>query len=405
MAGPASSPASLSTFTLEQVLALAEAANPVLQGKQAQLAAAEGAVTDAVALFQNNPQVSIESTRRKVPDASYLERRKEWSAGVSQTFEISGQPGHRRQASAAALQALRLEIDDMRLQQRAEVAQRFYRVLAFQRRVELETQAVRMFDETARAVEKRRAAGEDTRLDANVALVEAERARNQLATVQEQLIEARSALAVPLQLPPSGLPEVAGALEAARLPYSEGELLDLAQTQPRLRALASRQDSASARLQLERAARYPDVTVGLNVGREGAMDARERLTTLTVSLPLPLFKRNAAGIGVAATEAAQADIERRAAARNVPADIHALWVRLQSMQQRVDRLQLSVMPTLAKNEELSKKSLHAGQIGLMELILTNRQLIDARRDLVEALLDYQTTRLNLEAAAGWTVQP
>ena len=52
-----------------------------------------------------------------------------------------------------------------------------------------------LFDSTAAAVEKRRAAGEDTRLDANVALVEAERARNQLALAQEQLLEARAALA------------------------------------------------------------------------------------------------------------------------------------------------------------------------------------------------------------------
>ncbi len=38
----------------------------------------------------------------------------------------------------------------------------------------IEERSVELFDNTAQAVSKRRAAGEDTRLDANVALVEAE---------------------------------------------------------------------------------------------------------------------------------------------------------------------------------------------------------------------------------------
>ena len=53
-------------------------------------------------------------------------------------------------------------------------------MLALQQRADTETQALKLFDDTAVAVQRRRQAGEDTRLDANVARVEAERARNQL---------------------------------------------------------------------------------------------------------------------------------------------------------------------------------------------------------------------------------
>ena len=83
---------------------------------------------------------------------------------------------------------------------------------------------------------------------------------------------------------------------------------------PRQRALAAREDAARARIGVERASRYPDVTVGLNVGREGPADGRERVTTLTLSVPLPLFKRNDAAIGQAMSDATQAEIERAAAA-------------------------------------------------------------------------------------------
>ena len=53
-------------------------------------------------------------------------------------------------------------------------------------------------------------------------------------------------------------------------------LLASADNQPRAGALAARETSAAARLKLERASTYPDVTVGRNVGREGPGAARER---------------------------------------------------------------------------------------------------------------------------------
>ncbi|MFZ8518353.1 TolC family protein, partial [Staphylococcus aureus] len=78
------------------------------------------------------------------------------------------------------------DIEATRRDVRAEVAQKFFRVLGLQQRITVEEQAVRLFEGTANAVQKRRAAGEDTKLDANLAAVESERAHNQLAMLQEQ---------------------------------------------------------------------------------------------------------------------------------------------------------------------------------------------------------------------------
>lgn len=398
----ATSPAT-QPLTLEEAWRLAGTANPSLRSRQAQLAAAEGNRADAGAALYNNPQLTLENTRRSVPSVGApTERRSEWSAGVAQTFEVGGQRGHRLAASEAALTALRAEIDDIQRQLRAEVAQAFYRVLALQQRAVIDEEALKLFEGTASAVQKRRSAGEDTKLDANVAVVEAERARNQLAQSREQLLEAQAELAAKLQLDPAAPRSAAGDLgTGASTAYTLEALLSSIEAQPRLRALTARQDSATSRLRLEEASRYPDVTVGLNVGREGPGDARERLTTLSVSVPLPLFRRNAAGIGQASSELSQVRIEREAAQRDTRAQVYTLWTKLQSLQSRVKRLQDSVLPALADNQQLSIKSQRAGQIGLLELIVVNRQALDARRDLVEALAELQTVRFALEAAAGW----
>ncbi len=398
---PAAASAALRPLPLSEALALSETGNPSLRAKMAELAAAEGQRSEAAAWLYNNPQLSVDQTRRSVPQAGGSQRQNEWGAGLAQTFEVAGQPGYRREATGAALTALRLEIADVRRQVRAEVAERHYRVLALQQRAETEAQALKLFEDTAAAVQRRRDAGEDTRLDANVARVEAERARNQLAVVQEQLLDARNALAAQLQLPAGSLPQAIGDLAVQPGGYTREGLLAAIDGHPRLRALEQRENSASARLKLERASTYPDVTVGVNLGREGPGSSRERLTTLSVSVPLPLFRRNAAGIGQATTGLSQVQIERQAVLRDTRANIEALWSRLRSLDERVRRLQQSVLPALQDNEQLSLKSQRAGQIGLLELIVVSRQSLDARRDLIDALADYQSTRIALELAAGW----
>jgi len=401
--GRGASPATeLAPLTLAEALARAALANPALRAKQAQLAAAEGFNTDAKSLLFNNPQLSVDQTRRLVPQSGVsTQRRNEWNGGLSQAFETGGQGGFRRETAAAALEALRYEIVDVQRQIRSDVSARFYRVLALQQRVDLEAQALRLFNDAAAAVQKRRSAGEDTKLDANVALVEAERARNQLAQAQEQLNEERNELAARLQLVGSALPQAQGELTPQATGFALNDLLNSLDDQPRLLALAAREKSANARYRLERASVYPDVTVGVNAGREGSSIARERLTTISVSVPLPLFKRNATGIGQASSQATQAQIEREAAQRDVRANVASLWSRLSSQEQRVRRLQEVVLPALTENLSLSVKSRQAGQIGLLELIVVNRQALDARRDLIEALSEYHSTRAALELEAGW----
>ena len=394
--------ASAKPLTVAEAMRLAESANPAVRTRQAQLAAVEGARREAAAPFFNNPELSLQRTRRSAepPDGASAD----WSAGVSQTIEIGGQQTHRREAAAASLDALRAEIDDAQRQARAEAALRFYTVLAAQRRMRIEERSVELFDNTAQAVSKRRAAGEDTRLDANVALVEAERSRNALSRSREQWIAARSDLATTLQLPPSALLEVEGDVGAPGpgvAPYGLEQLLSSAQALPKQRALVAREAAARARLGTERASRLPDLVLGLNVGREGPGDARQRVTTLAVSLPLPLFKRNDAAIGQAMTEVSQAELDRATVSRDTLAQVRQLWNRFNSQTERVLRLLRTVAPASTDNQQLAAKSRQAGQIGLLDQLIINRQALDAERDLNDALADYHATRIELEHAAGW----
>ncbi len=391
-----------STLTLDVAWTLAEQVNPELRKAQAALDAARGEFTDANGPLFNNPAVTYENRRRSLfqagqPDAS----RSEWGAGLSQTFEIAGQQSFRRAAAQNGLSALEHEITETRRRVRAKVETRFVQVLAFQDRIETERRTLDLIERNTELARKRVDAGEDSKLDGNLAAIDAERARNQLSIQQEQLIRERADLAALLQLPERELPTVAGELMPVETHFTLEKLLALVSSRPVVRALDLREQSARSHLDLERAARAPDVTIGLSTSREAAIDGSDRITTLSVSLPLPLFRRNAAGIGRASTELTQVQIEKATVARDARATVVAVWQRRDSLYTRVKRLADAVRPKLEENLRLSQRAFQTGEIGLPQLLLVQRQTIDAQRDLVDAQLELRLAHIELEYAAGW----
>jgi cobalt-zinc-cadmium efflux system outer membrane protein len=180
------------------------------------------------------------------------------------------------------------------------------------------------------------------------------------------------------------------------------QLLAAAASRAQLRAIDYREQAARNRLGLERAAVYPDVTIGLSSAREGPGDAREKLVGLSVSIPLPFFRRNAAGIGKASAELTQAEIEKQAAGRDTRARVLSLWQKLDSLRQRVRRLDQSVLQRLEENQRLSTAAYRAGEISLVQMLLATRQVLDTRREVLEAMTDFALTRSELEQSAGWT---
>lgn len=391
--------ASAAPLTLEEAWRLAEERNPALRTAQAARHAAEGQLAEARAPLWNNPGVSLEGTRTRIRQAP-ADNNTGWRTGLSQTFELAGQQGYRREAAETELAAIEASIADTRIQLRAEVEQRFVHVLALQLRAQVERETVSIIEQAAAAMRKRLDAGEVSRLDSNLARVEAERARNSLTQLDEQLTQARAELASALQLPPAELPEVAGELER-RPAYGLEDLLDAASKRQQLVSLARREQAARSRLELERAMRYPDLTLGLFSGRDGPPDLRENIVGLNISLPLPLFRRNQAGIGQAVTELTQVQIERRFAEREAPAAVRAQWQRLSQLEARAARLRESVLPTLEENRRLSQIALKEGELGIADLILVNRQVAEVRRELLEAEAELRRARIAVERAAGW----
>jgi cobalt-zinc-cadmium efflux system outer membrane protein len=394
-------PATALTLTLGEAWRIAEQANPAIRSAQAAIHAAEGQLAESRAPLWNNPGLALEGSRTRIPQATAPDDRvNAWRAGVSQQFEIGGQQGRRREVAEAEIAAIRANIAEVRAALRADVEQRFVQVLALQLRADVERQTVSIVEQSSGIMARRLEAGEVGRLDANLARVEAERARNQLVQLDEQLTQARAELASVLQLPAGELPEVAGELRRDA-GYKLEDLLQAASRRRQLETFARKEEAARSRLDLERAARYPDVTLGLFSGRDGPPTLRENLVGLSVSVPLPIFRRNEAGVGRAMTELTQVQIDRQAAERDAPAGVRTHWLRVAQLESRAQRLRETVLKILGDNLRLSQIALREGEIGIAEVLLVNRQVAETRRELLDAETELRLARVALERAAGW----
>ena len=169
-------PAAALTLTLEEARRVAEQANPAIRNAQAAIHAAEGQLAESRAPLWNNPELALEGSRARVPQATAPDDRiNAWRAGVSQQFEIAGQQGRRREVAEAEIAAIRANVAEVRATLRADVEQRFVQVLALQLRTEVEKQTVSIVEQSSGIMAKRLEAGEIGRLDANLARVEAEK--------------------------------------------------------------------------------------------------------------------------------------------------------------------------------------------------------------------------------------
>lgn len=391
-------------LTLDSAWKIAEQNNPDLKRAIANQQATQGELSDANAVLYNNPTINLEDRRRNIYQPNHSDESKnEWGGGVAQTFEIAGQQGFRRQSAQASLSAQGQEAAETARNVRAQVEEQFVQVLAIQKQIEAEQRTLALIERNTQLSTKRVEAGEDSKLDGNLAIVDAERARNQLGLLQEQLTRAKSALSLLLQVPQQDVQEVTGEVEPVKPNYTLNELLASAELRPANKVLSLREISARHRLALERSLVYPDVTVSLNYSREAGLDGDSKITSLGFSLPIPLFRKNATGIGRATTELSQVEIDRQAFERDVQASIRAAWERRENLQQRLQRLRSEVSPKLEENLKLSQLAFQSGEIGLPQLLLVQRQTIDAQRDLIDALRDLRLTQIELEYAAGWPV--
>ncbi|GAM07917.1 cobalt-zinc-cadmium resistance protein CzcC [Geobacter sp. OR-1] len=228
------------------------------------------------------------------------------SIGVSQEFLLAAKREKRRLVADHELEIYRWQLADRERLIRAEVQAAFYDVILAEQRIALADRAIALNRQLLDVTRERLAAGDIPELEMNLVKVELARSEGARIDVARALNQNRAKLLSFMGVPIGEQYTLSGKLESAPiLTKTAASLKELALSQrPDLKALEAEKYRGEAEIALARAEGVPNLTAGVAVRRDttameiGGAEGKDTAYTigLKLSIPIPLFDRNQAGV-------------------------------------------------------------------------------------------------------------
>ncbi|MGE0683511.1 MAG: TolC family protein [Candidatus Binatia bacterium] len=354
---------------------------PQRRAAQARIQAAESAMRQA----NRFPNPSLDLHQENLGAGAPIDQTLDIFATISQPVEIGGKRAARtavaaadvKTAQAAVRQAERnLTLETVRLYLNALQAYSLTKFLS-RNQEELQTLVIAM---TRRVAEGYTAEADLMKFHTEIARLETQFMRTKLKFNQSILeLSALLDLSTPLSGSRLVMPPM--------IDPPPGDPTVLAQQavehQPEILAAQARLDHARHTLVLEKARRLPDPALTAGYKRAGGAD-----TLVTgVSVPLPVFDRNADNIDRATAEEHAAALDLEALRKRQLAATVALAQAAQELTERARNIDRQLLQPAEITRNAARASFREGAANILQLVDAERVYTEARREALELKLE------------------
>ena len=339
------------------------------------------------------------------------------TVGVSVPLELGGKRARRLDLAQAELEVAQAEVAERERRLAAEVRAAYVEALAAQRELGLTTGLNLLDTQTAEVVEARVSVGDAAPLEAKLLRVELDRLLARRALVegryQAALLKLKSLAGMPLEERLSLREELAQPALHEPPATTEAAIEIALRTRPDVRLARLQEEAAQAGLKLAKAQVVPDIIVSTRYGTSinsfdetpiGFLTDRDRLFSVGVSIPLPLFNRNQGVKAEAAVTIAQAQRRSEFVEAVVRAEVGSALARYRAAQLSLATFEQGVLPRSEDNIRTLRAAYDIGAFRITELITEQRRLLDAQREYTEALTERYRALSDLQAALGGVQQ-
>ncbi|MBA4397107.1 MAG: TolC family protein [Syntrophus sp. (in: bacteria)] len=391
-------------FALQEIISIGKANNGDLTALREEKGIADAGRTRA-GLYAN-PTLDVEGGTGAWTGSQSENR---LAFGISQELLTSGKRGKRLAVADAELQKFANRIADAERLFLQGVKTAFHDLHLAEGRLGLAKQSYVLNDRLFQVTTQRFAAGEIAQLDVNLARVERARSEGMINDAERERLPAHQRLLSLMGLPPSEQ------LNIALFQQEDQPVADLIrikalalQKRSDLRFFGAERSKTEAELALARAEQYPNVTIGVGVSREwaktslGGMEESntDTLVGLKLSVPIPLFDRNQAGIEEARARKNSADIRERYLRQNIEREVEGAYARWVAAEKTLKIYAGDVMPQLTENVKLIEAAYRLGEVGISTVIAEQKKFIETSEAYLLALYNRNIAHAMLEAAAG-----
>jgi outer membrane protein TolC len=243
--------------------------------------------------------------------------------------------------------------------------------------IRLEQSNQQLLKTTATVTQAQNRAGNAGQQDVLKAKNEVDMSGNEIANMQSQLPAERAAINALLSRPADApLPLPVDLSPARSLAYSDGELVDLAAKQnPELIALADEVRGRADGIRLAKLQYVPDFN--LSAGTDLAGITQSLLGQATI----PFFRYEALNAAIAQAKANlfAAEAMRRQAGNDLAAQVVADITTIRDADRQIDLLERTIFPRAHQIVSLARASYQAGNASLLDMLDSQRSLIEIER--------------------------
>lgn len=332
--------------------------------------------------------------------------------GASLPIEIYGRREARINFANVEIEASEAEVRNRERILAANILTNYAEALAGLRELEATERLLELNLQTTKFIQIRVNEGDTSPLELNLLQAEVERLRSRLQLIEGQVQSAYTQLKLLAGIPFDESLRLREQIDTAvlpALPLTPDASVDIAlRTRPDIRLAQIEEQVSTAGLRLIRAQSRPDLTVytRYSQGRSvvdtsiGNFPQRDRSLTFGVAIGIPVFNKNQGAKAEAEIAVRQARARREFAERVVRGEILAAYQRLEAANRAVFTLETATIPRSMKNVETFRKVYEIGEIKITDLIVEQRRLLDATRDLTEALTVRYRAQIDLNIALG-----
>ncbi len=330
--------------------------------------------------------------------------------GLSQEFFLAGKREKRLTIAERELEMYRWQLADRERLLTEEVKTVFYDVVLTEQRISLSDRSIVLNRQLLDVTKERLTAGDIPELEMNLVKVELARGEGARIDVEKALNQNQAKLRTLMGLPLDDSPTIVGTLETeVSLTKNLLELRQLAHgKRPDLKALEAEKSRGEADITLAQAEGTPNLTAGLALRRDttslevGGMEGKDTAYTigLRLSMPIPLFDKNQAGVQEARAKKSSSESRLTAAIRNAAREVETAYATLQNAEKILSLYKANIIPQLEENLKLTQEAYRLGEVGILAVIQEQKKFFEVSDGYLLALHDRQAALVKLESATA-----
>ena len=390
-------------ISLQQALNLSLQHNPQLAGYQFRRAALAGEQTSANLRPQTHIQLEAENLAGSGDytgaDAAEI------TLSFASIIELHGQRDSRVAVTTARQQQLESERRVAVLDLVAAVNYRFVALLAAQEQVKLEEEAQRLAQDLVNSLIKRVQAGSTPQAELMRARAALARTGIALEKTRQQAQQAAMQLSAYWADATPDFTRARGDLFALSHPENLGPE-SLASWQSRLANnpdLALLADASRLRAaELRKLESESKSTLGWSAGVRQFQETSDTALVIGISMPLTSGKRVSGTLQTARAEQDAAEFAEDSAKSLLEIRLNQTFSQHQQAWSEVRSLRERILPLMQDASRATANAFEQGRYSSLELAMAQRELLDARAELISAALRARETRIELERLTAST---